>query len=83
MRLDQQTYVFSGNPTEPSQVKRDRFPKLYKIVDEIFGAVGISGVELDASGSASVAVSQDGDRINVEIGAISAALLKRKSSSRC
>lgn len=69
---------FSGNPTEPSQVKRDRFPKLYKIVDEIFGAVGISGVELDASGSASVAVSQDGDRINVEIGAISAALLKKE-----
>jgi len=30
---------FSGNPTEPSQVKRDRFPKLYKIVEWVFGVV--------------------------------------------
>ncbi len=69
---------FSGRPSEPSPVTRDRFPKLYKIIDEVFGAVGISRVELDASGSASAAVSQVGDRINVEIGAISAALLKRE-----
>ena len=69
---------FSGRPSEPSPVTRDRFPKLYKIIDEVFGAVGISGVELEASGSASVAVSQVGDRVNVEIGAISAALLKKE-----
>lgn len=30
---------FSGNPAEPSQVKRGRFPKLYEIVEWVFGAV--------------------------------------------
>ena len=69
---------FSGKPSESSPVKSDRFPKLYNIIDEVFGAVGISGVELRASGSASVAVSQDGGRVSVEIGAISAALLKKE-----
>ncbi len=69
---------FSERPSEPTLVKRERFPKLYEIVDEIFEAVGISGAELNASGSASVAVSQFGGRVNVEIGAISAALLKKE-----
>lgn len=30
---------FSGNPAEPSHVKRGRFPKLYEIVEWVFGAV--------------------------------------------
>ena len=33
---------FSGRPSEPSPVTRDRFPKLYKIIEEVYGAVGIT-----------------------------------------